>query len=171
MDWIKLVENIKGFAKSYDLDIIESNSTFIGGQVTTYLLIENNSVYYEIKHSKPITEYGSKICIYSEVKGEITIKSKSRFFKEPSIKIIGEIPNNIQEHISELASIIGSFSWSIESDKYGWPLQLRVVERLKFECSLMNISVSQLDRIRLIHMEIVNHISNKSITNSTNKSF
>ncbi len=85
MDWIKLNEDIYKFATKLNIKAEESNTTYIGGQVTTYQLLENSSIFYEIKHSMPKEEYGSKVRIYSKTEGQITIDVKRRFFGKLSL--------------------------------------------------------------------------------------
>jgi hypothetical protein len=139
----------------HSIQIHESDTTFIGGQVTTYQLNEESRIFYEIKHAKPIAGYGSKLRIYSKATGTLSIKVKVRWVGSPVIKSNIELSDKLQKLLKELSSKIGSFTWAIEPHHLGWPSELKNSTVLNFECDQIDSASAMLESIRLIHIELL----------------
>ena len=134
------------------MDVLET--TYSGGQVETFRLAESTLLFYEIKHSKPVPEYGSKVKLYSKNSGEFSVKAISRLIGAPKIKSRIQLPDDLAKLLTELAVEIGSFEWKTELCQSEWPKELRGHKVLKFECKDIEHSVALLDSIREMHLVI-----------------
>lgn len=155
MDWKKLHNDISEFANNHNIELEESNFSHGNGTVTTYQLDENSKLFYELKHSKPITEYGSKLRIYSKSTDELSIKVKVRLIGKPSIQSNFELSNTLHELLSELGTRIGTFQWATERHHSGWPSELKNTTTLKFECKRIDSATAELESIRKIHLNLI----------------
>lgn len=151
MNWKELHLSINDFAKRSSITIEESNTSHIGGKVTIYRLSQTPDTFYEIKHLKPIQEYGSKLRIYSKTYKNISIKVTQNLFGGTSMKCNKELPDSLNELLEELAFKIGSFQWVTSPFKFEWPIELQGTDVLMFESKQLELAVQCLDEIRRIH--------------------
>lgn len=156
LNWKKLDTNLREFANSHGLELRESSTHYLKGETTIYHLVEDSGIFYEIKHTKPIGEYGSKLRIYSRTEREISVQSKSSWLKKPTIKTKGEVSSDVRELAGDLTALIGFFSWETEIINPDWPEALRNFKCLKFECSQIDLAVFELERIRELHLGLLN---------------
>jgi len=161
LDWKKLHNDIIEFAAKHAILIEESDTTFVGGRVTTYQLNEGGRVYFELKHAKTAGEYGSKLRIYAKSTGELTIKAKAKWIGKPSIKTDFELTDKLHEMLCGLSKKVGSFLWSTEHHHSGWPSELEKTKVLKFECKQIKLATAQLENIRELHLKLLKVISNR----------
>ena len=155
MDWKKLHENVQAFADSHAMRKEETDTTFAGGQVTTYQLNEKSKVFYELKHSKPREDFGSKVRVYSESDTKLSIIVKNRLLGKPSLKANIELTENMEQLLKELAKKIGTFKWVNEPHHLGWPSELGNSTVLKFECKQIKLAMEHLEPIRQIHLKLL----------------
>ncbi|WP_370087556.1 hypothetical protein [Ekhidna sp.] len=159
MDWKKLHNDITGFANKHQIQLKESDLSYGSGTVTTYQLKEKDNIFYELKHSKPIAEYGSKLSIYSNSTGELSIQVKTRLIGKPAIKTNFELSETLLELLSQLGKRIGSFKWTTGQHHLGWPSDLRNSTTLTFECKQIDLAVAELEPIRKIHLNLLEKYS------------
>jgi hypothetical protein len=155
LDWKKLHENIYAFANSHGMRTDESDTTYIGGQVTTYQLEEETKVYYELKHSKPREDRGSILRIYSRTDDQLSITVKSRLLGRTSLKSNIELTKKMEQLLKELSERIGTFKWVCEPHHHGWPKELRDSNVLRFECKRIDLAFEHLESIRQIHLNLL----------------
>ena len=151
MNWKELHLSINDFAKRSNITIEESNTSHLGGKVTIYRLSQAPDTFYEIKHSKPIQEYGSKLRIYSKAHKNISIKVTQKLFGGTSMKCNKELPDSLNELLQELAFKIRSFQWVTSPFKFEWPIELQGTDVLMFESKQLELAVQCLDEIGRIH--------------------
>ena len=155
MDWSKLEKNIRSFAKTHNMGLSEFDTTYVGGQVSTYQLQEDSKIYYELKHTKPRVDHGSLLRVYSKSDNHLSINAKAKLFGNPSLKTNNEISLNLERQLKNLCKEIGSFKWISESHHLGWPEELLNSKILKFECKRIDLAFEQLEEIREIHFMLV----------------
>ena len=155
LDWIKLHNDIKAFADTHQMQTKESDLSYGDGTITTHQLEEGTRVFYELKHAKPIAEYGSKLRIYSRTERELSIKVKAKWIGKPSVKSTMKLSNSQLELLKELGAQIGSFQWTTETHNLGWPEELYNMNVLVFECKQIDQAVGELDRVRNIHLTLL----------------
>ncbi|GAB5527829.1 MAG: hypothetical protein Roseis2KO_57010 [Roseivirga sp.] len=154
MNWKKLHTDIQNFATANRLKLEELNTTYPKGRLTMYQLVEDSKIFYEIRHSKPVADYGSKIRVYAKTKQHISIVSKSNWLGKQSLKIDGELSEETNILVHELVELIGSFCWNTEIINPDWPEVLRGQQCLKFECRQIDLAVEALERIRALHSRL-----------------
>lgn len=159
MDWRKLHENIYAFTNAHGMRTEEFDTTFAGGQVTTYQLNEDSKVFYELRHSKPIEDHGSILRVYSRTNGRLSIIVKSRLLRSPSLKSSIEITEEMERLLKELSERIGTFKWVSEPHHLGWPKEFKNSTVLRFECKRIDRAFKHLEPIRHIHLELLEHRS------------
>ncbi|MCE7995609.1 MAG: hypothetical protein HEP71_26760 [Roseivirga sp.] len=155
MDWKKLHTDIEVFAAAHNLKVEERNTSYAKGQLTTYRMVGNSEIFYEIRHTKPISGYGSKIRIYSRTEQQFSIKSKYNWLGKLSLKIDGQLSDELNTSIEELAKRIGTFSWTTELINSEWPEALQGKRCLKFECKQIELATAELERIRALHIKLL----------------
>lgn len=155
LDWKKLDKDIKAFADKYSISTGESDFTFVEGQLTVYRFVENAKIYYELKHSKPIMERGSKLRIYSPATGELSIKVKDKIFGKLSVKSNLDLDKVLNDLLKKLGQKIGSFEWTTGPHHMGWPSELSNSNMLTFTCKRIDLAVDHLEPIRQIHLELL----------------
>lgn len=155
MNWVKLYSDLQEFAERHGISFEEPSTSSGRGRLTTYQLAENETLYYQIKHSKPIAEYGSKIKLYSIVNREVMIEKKTGLFGKPKLSIEGAIKEETQRLIQELPLEMNKFRWEIKQGHLGWPDQLLGRKLLVFESSQIESAVSSLEKIREIHLQLL----------------
>ena len=149
MDWKKVHENIHALAKELNVEITEKEIAFIGGSFSIYSFKDSNGFYYELRHSKPESETGSRFSIYSEFEQEaITVKVKTNFWGRTKKTIEGFVDKSIQYKIDELANHVSKFSWEkVRSNKFDFKNQ----NVLKFTTEEIDLSVLEMKLIMEIH--------------------
>ena len=150
-----LHENIYEFAASQGMKAEDSDTNFMGGKVTTYHLIEEAKVYYELRHAKPREDIGSMVRIYSRATNLLTIKAKTVFFIHPTLKSNPELPVQTQKQLLALAKRIGSYQWISEPHRHEWPKELKDATVLRFECKRIDLAVQHLASIRQMHLNLL----------------
>jgi hypothetical protein len=159
LDWRKLHENIYAFANSHGMRTEESDTNFVGGKVTIYQLVEDSKIFYELRHSKPREDHGSKLSVYSQKSGQLSITVKSRFFGGSSLKSNTALTEKMEQLLKELAQRIGTFKWVCEPHHLGWPNELRNSTVLRFECKRIDLAREHLEPIRQIHLNLLENNS------------
>lgn len=159
MDWKRLHENIYAFANSHGMRTEESDTNYVGGQVTTYQLEEDSKIFYELKHSKPREDHGSNLRVYSRMTGQLSIKVRSRLLGRPTLKSNIELTDKMEQHLMELAKLIGTFKWVSEPHHLGWPKELGDSNVLRFECKRIDLAFEHLEPIRQIHLNLLENNS------------
>jgi hypothetical protein len=137
----------------------ETDTNYVGGQVTTYQLEENSKVFYELRHSKPREDHGSNFRVYSGTSSELEIKVKSRLLGSQSIKSNIELSEKMEQLLKELNKRIGTFKWVSEQHHLGWPEELRSSTVLRFECKRIDLAHEHLESIRQIHLNLLENNS------------
>ena len=155
MNWKKLDIDIKNFAEKYADSTNESDYTFVEGRLTSYRLTEDTSIFYEIKHTKPIMEYGSKLRIYSKLNADIYLTVKSKLLGKPSLNSNINLSDPLKSQLQALGSEIGSFSWNTQLHHMGWPTNLAHSKTLTFQTRQIDQAVAQLESIREIHLKLL----------------
>lgn len=151
LNWKKLHTDIKAFAAAHELEVEELNTSYPNGQLTTYRMAEDSGVFFEIRHAKPISDYGSKVRVCSKTEREISIVSKTGWLGKQTIRVDGELTEQENRLIKELAKLIGSFSLTTKVINPEWPGQLRNQQCLVFECKQIELATAQLDSVREIY--------------------
>ncbi|MEM7297179.1 MAG: hypothetical protein AAF391_02810 [Bacteroidota bacterium] len=154
LDWKKLQSDIMDFSSKHQIMLEESDMSYGSGTITSYRLNEDFKLFYELKHSKPIAEYGSILRVYSNSTDSLSIKVKVRFIGNPSIKSSLELSTDHQKILRELGKRIGSYKWTTEHHHSGWPFELKNTRVMKFECKQINLAAEELDSIRKIHLNL-----------------
>lgn len=155
MDWKKLDQNLKAFAAQHEISLEESKTAFPGGQVTVFRLNEHSKVFYELNHTKPIIEFGSRLRVYSKLDFPLSIKVKTRLIGKPSLKSNIDLSEGLKVSLIKLAREIGSYKWTSQPHHTGWPTALHQAEVLSFECKQIELAITQLVTIRAIHLELL----------------
>lgn len=165
MNWKEADEKIRWFASSHQLKLQEENFNYVEGQVTCYHLNEKDAVFYEIKHSKPLREYGSRCRLYSVVPAtDLLIKASNTFFGAPKLSLKGNVNEAIASQLHVLHKRIKRFSWQISSGYLSWPKELQNNTVLIFESRDIKFAIDELDSIRNIHHALIHFL-----TKSTNQ--
>ncbi len=152
LNWKKLHTDIQAFATAHNLELEELNTTFPKGKLTTYRMMEDSKIFCEIKHSKPLADYGSKIRIYTKTERQISIISKVGWLGKQSLRIDGEVSDEVNRLMQKLAKLTGSFTWTTEVINPEWPEALRGEQCLKFECKQVDLAAAELASIRALHL-------------------
>ena len=155
MNWKKLQQDFHGFASELGLVVEEDETAYINGKSTAHRMVEPGVAYYELKHNKPIAEYGSKLRVYSEFSGNLFIKVRPKLFRSPIIKSNVKLNSEMKSSLITLCSQIGRFEWGTEPHHKGWPFHLANAQALTFECKNINEAVSALPEIRRIHLKLI----------------
>lgn len=139
--------------------IKETDTNYLGGQIRTYQLVENSKVYYELRHSKPRADRGSKFRVYSKSSAGLELKVKSRLIGSPSIKSSIQLSEKMEQLLKELSKGIGSFKWQSKAHHLGWPEDLVHVKVLRFECKRIDLAHEYLELIRQTHLKLQENIA------------
>jgi hypothetical protein len=145
LSWQKIESVIKEFANSLDSDLQTEKVHSIGGQIEYFKFTDRDELVYELKLSKPILEYGSRLRIESNSgKEKIDIESSANFFGKPKLQIkSGTISESGMEKILKIQKLIRTFSWNTG-------------EKLIFITRNTNFDLETLELVRDVHLEFKN---------------
>ena len=151
MDWKKIDREIKLFASGLNSQLVEKDIGFIGGKITTFKFSEPDNIFYELKHSKPESEIGSKFQMESILINEgIEIIVKKNFFGKLKTKINGYVSPEIKEEINKLSTFIYEFKWTTNAGKGEFSNR----KMLKFKTTDIDLDSVTMNLIRKIHLEL-----------------
>ncbi len=151
MDWKKLDTDLRAFAASHNLECEELNTRYLKGQLTTYRMAGKPDTFYEIRHAKPVSDYGSKLRIYSRVDHDISIECRTGWLGKQNLSMNKGLTAELNMLITELAELIETFTWSTKVINPEWPEVWRNTKCLEFESSKIDLAVAELERIAHIH--------------------
>lgn len=155
MDWKKLHRQFHAFGAGLGLEVETEDTNYFYGKSSTYYLAEPGLVYYKLRHSKPIGDYGSKLRIYSSFKGNLSVKARPGLFGKPAIKTNVALNPSLLEKLITLCRQIGRFDWTAEPHHKSWPFDLAKEPTLRFQCKRVDLAVSQLANIRKLHLQLL----------------
>ncbi len=164
MNWKNLDKNLNDFASQIDSELVVENTNIVENQIEYYRIIENNSIFYELKHTKPIPEYGSKFRIYSALSdSNLKIESKKPLFRKVKLTTSRTLNSELIEHLNQLCSTITEFCWITTKHNLAWPTELNNKDVLKFSCNEIDLTQQELCLIRQIHISITEELENVPI--------
>ena len=137
------------------MSLEESKTAFPSGQVTVFRLNEHYKVFYELKHAKPVIEFGSRLRVYSKLDFPLSIKVKTRLIGKPSLKSNIDLSEGLKVSLLKLAREIGTYEWISQQHHAGWPTALHQTKVLIFKYKQIGLAASQLASIRAIHLELL----------------
>ena len=158
MDWKKLHTDFYRFSEVLGTAVIEAETVAISKKLTVYQMEEPNGLYYQLKHAKPLSDYGSKLQLFSRAGHDLTITCKTSLFGKSKLQMSVETPTAALEQIEHLAETLSNFKWTVTTEHLGWPHNLRGQKLLKFESRQIDIATTQLDLIRQIHRRLATTI-------------
>ena len=136
------------------IEIEESETGALPNKLTVYRTVDTNGIYYQLKHAKPVSDYGSKLQVFSKAGNDLTITCKTSLFSKSKLKMEAEASPEVTRQIEKLAETLSTFKWMVTTDHLGWPESLRAQRILKFETPQIDLATSHLDQISQIHSQL-----------------
>ena len=151
-DWKQLYQNIHDFAGALGTQVQEEETGFVGGKITEYR-IETNGLYYQIKHSKPRADRGSKVRIFSESDQHVKIVFQPSLFRKSKLLKTAGLSPEVINLLDLLTEKLRDFSWSFLGGDYEWPAALNGKTKLIFKSKDLFAAVE--------HLELITEIQEK----------
>ena len=155
MDWKNLHNSLIAFADHHQMDLDWSDGDHGQSRTTTYRLNEGTRTFYELKHTKPVLQGGSKLRIYSRFSGNLSITLKRTLFGRIAIKSTQRLSQDHYGRLEALGRTIGKFRWATTPHHAGWPSELSGCPTLRFECTRIDLAASVLTQIKELHDELL----------------